>query len=700
MMEISISFEDLGVKEIEKYNVWRGMIGIAWPQCSFPYTYGWYKNIQAHAQFIFSDSGTCSKIKDLSSLIKNTLSTEIEIINDEKKQEEYLITIDIGSENIVKENIKIEPKEKKNIKIEKKLPEISSNTKQSLSIKINTKDKILFQNKWLYTQYKEESEQKVKFEEEKWELKTRVNFAPLSLALYVWCDILDYPQIEKLKSVKFEVISPEDKVIVSKEVEKFEYDSAESYIWLPKDIKFGEYKVYTKLISKDGKILEEKIDKFEHKDLKKEFIWLGNNFGKNVKVTPPFEKITLKEKSDNIVANVWGREIVFKGVLPEKIKNQNEEILVNNINFYGEISGKILPASISKPIKILKRTDERVDFIGEYSIENINLELSGYMEFDGMIYYRMNTFVPEKRNIDFDRIFLSIPVKQENAKYYFSTSGGWSPALGEIDKDGIVWKSDEIADFVPYVSLTDDKVAIHWFADSDHNWILGSDYPTCEIIKKGKIVEMRINFVRKKGVNKNFSAEFGLIASPVRPLPLGWRNACLHFAPVANSKINFFYGPGHGGCPIDPHDSKKLAQAMGVYEEGKNPDEILMNLPEDYINWANPEVLKNAEKFLGKNGVDFIKNWDKAKKNPDPYKVKRCYFFNASMYFEGYRSKAFSTFFPAEWKLVPESWFHLTPIESYRDFFAFYMELWFRHWFIEGFYFDEVYHGPDFNVFN
>jgi len=582
------------------------------------------------------------------------------------------------------------------------LPEIQKNTKQIFLIKIASSGKTLFLNKWNYSLYQQERKPEIKVEEEKWQMKTRVNFAPISLALYTWCDILDYPHIDKLKSVIFEVVSPLDKVIVSKEVEKFEYDSAESYIWLPKDLKYGKYKVYTKFLSKEGKVLEEKIDTFEHKDLKKEFVWLGNNFGKNIKVAPPFEKIKIKEK-DNVILEVWGREIEFKGVFPERIKNQGKEMLAGNIGLFAELEGKLIPAIISKPIRITKKSDERVEFTGEYKIGNINFKIDGYMEFDGMIYYKMLVNVPEKEKISFDRIYLSIPVNENYAKYYFSTAGGWSPSYGEIGKENkSVWKSDEIADFVPYICLTDDEIAIHWFADNDHNWILGKDFPTAEILKKDKIVEMKINFVRKKGEIKDFSADFGLIASPVKPLPSSWRNACLDFRPFANSKINFFYGPGHGGCPIDPHDSEKLAKAMGVYQEGKNPDEILANLPENYIDWSNPDVLKNAEKILGKNknGVEFIKNWDKAKKDPNPYKVKRCYFFNASMYFEGYKSKGFSTFFPAEWTLIPSSWFHLTPVESYRDFFAFYMELWFRHWFVEGFYFDEVYHGPDYNVFN
>ncbi|MFN4227808.1 MAG: hypothetical protein ACK4F0_06685 [Candidatus Ratteibacteria bacterium] len=323
IVEIMVPFESLGVKDISKNNIWKGMIGIAWPQCSFPYTYGWYKNIQAHAQFVFSPEQTSVKIKDLSYLVyENRLKIEIEIINGKDKEEQCFIFFGDGSSEIYKKSFKIGPKQRININIDESIPEISSNQKKQLIIKINTSDMILFQNNYFYSVFKRE-EGKEETEEEKWNMKTRVNFAPLSLGLYLWSDILDYPKRDELKSVKFEIFSPEKKLVISKEIEKFEYDSAESYIFLPKDLKYGKYEVHTKFLSKEGKVLEEKIDTFEHKDLKKEFVFLGNNFGKNIKVAPPFEKITLKEKGNLLIANVWGREIEFKGVLPEKIRNQN-----------------------------------------------------------------------------------------------------------------------------------------------------------------------------------------------------------------------------------------------------------------------------------------------------------------------------------------------------------------------------------------
>jgi len=130
MVEIAVPFETLGVKDIKKDNLWKGMIGIAWPQCSFPYTFGWYKNIQAHADFIFSQEGTCVKINDLSSLLENKLKTEFEIINDKSEEKEFNIYIEAGNSVVYNKSFKIKGKDKTGLKIDEVLPEISKNTKQ------------------------------------------------------------------------------------------------------------------------------------------------------------------------------------------------------------------------------------------------------------------------------------------------------------------------------------------------------------------------------------------------------------------------------------------------------------------------------------------------------------------------------------------------------------------------------------------
>ncbi|HUU60135.1 MAG TPA: hypothetical protein VMZ50_11370, partial [Phycisphaerae bacterium] len=328
-----------------------------------------------------------------------------------------------------------------------------------------------------------------------------------------------------------------------------------------------------------------------------------------------------------------------------------------------------------------------------------------YMEFDGVMVYDLKA-EPLKGAMrgPIERLHLAIPVKAAHALYYYTTGGGWSPAYGHVPPAGEpgrpFWTTRNLGDFVPYLGLTDDERAIQWFADNDHDWVLGEDAPCAQLVREGDVVEAQIHLVRRKGVVPAFAAKFGFIAAPIKPLPKHWRYTCLHFAKIADSKLNFFYGPSHGGCFIDPHDTAKLAKVMQVDVKGKNPDAVPRDLPAGTVKWNREdyEHVKKTFNFQAWETVHVMAGWDKDK---SPHKVRNCYFFNASMYFEGYRSKAFSTFFPGEWQLDPPSgWFHLTPVESYQDFFSFHMDLWMKHWFVPGLYFDEVYLGPDHNVFN
>ena len=95
---------------------------------------------------------------------------------------------------------------------------------------------------------------------------------------------------------------------------------------------------------------------------------------------------------------------------------------------------------------------------------------------------------------------------------------------------------------------SDDDRALQWFADNDHNWVIGKDYPCVELRRSGGEVELQVNLVRKSGVLGTVRrVRFGLIATPVKPLPSGWRNLSLHFARLCNARTAFFYGAGHGG---------------------------------------------------------------------------------------------------------------------------------------------------------
>jgi hypothetical protein len=165
----------------------------------------------------------------------------------------------------------------------------------------------------------------------------RMQFAPLSLGVHVWADLLDYPKRKDLATVVFSVQSADDSTVLAKNaVTEFSYDSAESLLWLPKDLPFGNYSTRIEFLDSKGEILDARDERFVHEDLKKKFIWLGNDVGKSIRVNPPFEAV----KVEGNRLSVWGRTLTIgPGGFPEMITSQGRELLSRPIALIAEVNG-------------------------------------------------------------------------------------------------------------------------------------------------------------------------------------------------------------------------------------------------------------------------------------------------------------------------------------------------------------------------
>ena len=687
--ELSVPFADFVKEQTSTDGVWGGMVSLAWPQRSWPYTYGWYKNIDTHAKMVMSRGSTCTRVDSLASLFDNTLEPQFTLVNGENKPGRFTVSASVGDVRAARTVI-VEANGTKKLTLAKALPAFPKGVKsRACRIEITGPDKTkLLAGDWLFRPIAARDRQVKAIEPKPWQMKTRVLFAPLARGVKAWADVLDYPRRDKLAAVRFEVRGRGGKAVVTHNVpqKRFAHDAAETLVRLPKDFRVGQYHLVTSFLDAGGKVLDKKSDRFEHKDMQKEFVWLDTDYGERVTVAPPFTPMEVKGRT----LRVWGREIRMKGALPEQVVSQGAAMLARPISFVAVVEGRPVTATITKPFAVGKATAERVEFTGRYALAGLRLDVVGTVEFDGMIHYTVSA---RGKSPVLERLYVSMPVREENAKYYHSTAGGWSPSLGLISPDarGEIWSSTGVGDFVPYVGLSDDDRAIQWFADNDHDWILGSDAPCARLVRENNAVELQVNLVRRNGPVEKFDAKFGFIATPVKPMPNRWRHVSLHYATVADSRLNLFYGPGHGGCPIDPHDTAKLCRALKIDTKGKNPDVVLRDLPAGSVK---PDM-DHIEKMLGRKARETLAGLQSNSAR------RTCYFFNAKMYFPGNRSKAFQALFPGQWQLDPPSgWFHLTPTESYQDFFAFHMDLWMKHWFINGLYFDECYIAPDYNVFN
>ncbi len=709
--EMTIPISDFGEAALRSDEPWGGMVGIAWPQRSWPYTFGWYKNVETHAQLVMGEDGTAVRVDNLDPLFENRLGAALTLINGSDQATFFTVRGAVGDVREEK-TVAVASRSRETVVLDRELPPWpEKKPKETFRLEIAAGDRPLLAGDWYFAPRVRDDERvgAPQSSPEPWKMDTRIQFAPRAMGLKLWADLLDYPRRSELAAVRFSAQpTPEGMPLVEQTVTRFVYDSAETYLWLPKGIPLGEYCAVTEFLDAKGNVLDRKSDSFVHKDLKKEFIWLDGDYGEHFTVYPPFQPIAVQE---NTLA-VWGREMEFEGAFPRQIRSQGRPLLSSPIQLMVEREGRAVAAEIEQPFQRNASSNEQVSFRGSYHAMGYRFQLTGTLDFDGTLLYAL-----EAEPVDdgasatpslLDRVYLSLAVKPEHARYWFTTAGGWSPAYGEVPQDaqdGPFWTSKGFADLLPYFCFSDDDRGIHWFADHAHEWILGEEWPFAQVVRRPDAAELQVNLVQKKGKPEPFRAQFGFIASPVRPLPSGWRNTTLHYAALAGSKINFFFGPGHGGCPIDPHDTKKLCEVLGVDPGERSPDAVLAEAPKDafYRPASDADYKDYLTKKFGKKMWETVSNFQKKRQEleNDPATVRSCWFFNAKMYFEGNRSAAFRTFFPGEWQLDPPSgWFHLTPTEDYQDFFSFHMDLWHKHWFMPGLYFDEVYLAPDYNVFN
>ncbi|MFO7871981.1 MAG: DUF6067 family protein [Kiritimatiellia bacterium] len=706
--EVAIPFDAVADPDhFQPGEPWGGMVAVAWPQRSWPYTHGWYHNIDTHALMTMGKTDTCVRLLDADSLFENRLAPDMVIVNGEARDADFKVTAK-RKDKVIEKTYSIPAGETAKVDIDAELPPAKKRV-NTVNLRVTGPgDAVILEGDWMYRPLDVAERKTEEVEPEPWRMTTRVDYAPLTMAARCWVDLLDAPMRDKVAEAVFTVKDPGGSVVPVRgpfgktvnqaEDDTFKFDAAEAHIWLPKDLEPGTYTITTAFRDENGKVLESKDDKFKHKDFTKDYVWLNSDkYGENFTVAPPYEPITVKGRT----LRVYGRKYVMKGALPSKITSQGTPLLARPVTFFAVTEDGERESAVTKAFNITGRSgDAVVEFEGQYEVAGITLDLDGRMFYDGALIYSLKAS-PGADAEKINRLYLSVPVPSSAAQSMWTTRGGsgggyhnFIEAFG--DGEGTIWSSDSLADFTPYLGLCNDDVAIQWFADHDHDWILGAGVPCSELVRNGDAVEMRINLVRSPSKGESLRARFGLITAPIKPLPSAWRNTVLHYGKMADSRINFFYGPGHGKVgPFNWHDSAGLAKANGIeIPKGRKASAAL-----DSMSGEGYPDLESIKKVHGNDPHGFVQKGLKCYE--DPTATKQCFFHNASMYFEGNKSKAFRSFFKGEWTIVPSGgWFHLRPVESYQDFFCFHLTQFIKFWTVPGMYYDECYFAPDYNVFN
>ena len=260
--------------------------------------------------------------------------------------------------------------------------------------------------------------------------------------------------------------------------------------------------------------------------LEKEFIvksykWQKNKLGKRDVLLPGFTPLKVK---GNVISAVLRDYTIGNAGLPEKVVAEGKQILAAPVTVNFVKNGKVRTAAGNAKVAPVKKSDTAV----EYTAAGKEMKVKGRMEQDGLLILDL-TF---PANLNADRVYVDIPVKKEFAELYHpigehirANPAGFTPAgQGTIFKSRNV-QQVRITNFIPYLWLGTDTRGICYAANWDKDWVHCKERDAVELFRhKNGDVSIRLNLINAPVQYKRArTIQIALQASPVKPMPKGWR---------------------------------------------------------------------------------------------------------------------------------------------------------------------------------
>ncbi len=264
--------------------------------------------------------------------------------------------------------------------------------------------------------------------------------------------------------------------------------------------------------------------------------WLGNTLGMEKKVLAPWTPLQVRQQADGFSVHCWGREYRFgNGLLPLQITAQGQPLLKNPMALK-VLSGRTPLRWATKRAQVKNASGYEVDVVTTATADTpqgrVTVEANFHLEYDGLMLLSLNFQAPP--NFMPDTVTLDIPLREQNALYRHGWQGDLKPFSGSLPAgSGVVQQSA----FLPAIWLGDNDRGLFWFSKSAQHWPNWKSETAFQAVRENQTVTMRFNLLAGQAVPQNWRFEFGLQATPVKPMPRDWRKWQLPPSPKANIEV-------------------------------------------------------------------------------------------------------------------------------------------------------------------
>jgi hypothetical protein len=231
------------------------------------------------------------------------------------------------------------------------------------------------------------------------------------------------------------------------------------------------------------------------------------------------------------IVSVWGRNYDFSGSsLLNSIESNAGRLLAAPLNLQIKVNDKEGILTFDSPV-ILQKHKGRIILkreSGEFNGVKASIEYA--VEYDGMMFCKL-VILPSGKKIG--KLIASIPYSKETAAFihyvgaptaYESQDLPKNSCSVKLDeKPGIVFKSG----FKTSVWIGNNDRGLLWFAEAEQHWWPKDRNDMIETVRNSDgTVNLNLNMATAEipyGNSKELVYEFGLMATPVKPVPAGWR---------------------------------------------------------------------------------------------------------------------------------------------------------------------------------
>ncbi|MBO4619159.1 MAG: hypothetical protein J5654_03530 [Victivallales bacterium] len=283
----------------------------------------------------------------------------------------------------------------------------------------------------------------------------------------------------------------------------------------------------------------------------KEYPWLHNDIGKADRLITGFTPL---KRSGNTLSAVLKDLTLGDNGLPETVTANGGPVLARPVTVVAEANGTPLKWQYQAPV-FTGETDTSITAESELECDALRIRAKIRMEQDGLLRYDW-TLLPGKAPLP-TRLYVDIPIRADVATLYHAVGEGLrsNPAGFVPQGQGLLFSSKAIPQkhfdsFLPYLWVGSEFRGICYAADWDKGWCHSKERDGVELLREpdGTVV-IRLNLLNSpKKLAKDNTITFALLASPVKPMPEGWRGWRDAFTKKGTQLSRAMYSNFYWGC--------------------------------------------------------------------------------------------------------------------------------------------------------